>query len=92
VRPTQSISELLKDVKGSSSKWINENNFVTGSFSWQEGYGAFSYGKSQVREVIHYIENQKEHHKLKTFKEEYVDFLDKFEVEYDEKYIFQPLI
>ncbi len=92
MRPTQSISELLKDIKGSSSKWINENNFVTGSFSWQEGYGAFSYGKSQVREVIHYIENQKEHHKLKTFKEEYVDFLEKFEVEYDEKYIFQPLI
>jgi len=91
MRPSQSVSELLKDIKGSSSKWINENNFVKGSFAWQEGYGAFSYGKSQVKEVIHYIENQKEHHRRKTLKEEYIDFLTKFEVEYDEKYIFQPL-
>lgn len=92
IRPNQSVSELLQDIKGSSSKWINEKGFVKGRFEWQEGYGAFSYGKSQIKDVIRYIENQEEHHRKKTFREEYLAFLDAFEVEYDEKYIFKELL
>lgn len=63
IRPNQSVSELLQDIKGSSSKWINEKGFEKGKFEWQEGFGAFSYGKSQIKDVIKYIENQEEHHK-----------------------------
>jgi putative transposase len=92
MRPTQSISDLMQDVKASSSKWINEKQLAQGRFEWQEGYGAFSYGKSQVRDVVGYINNQEQHHKIKTFKEEYVDFLQKFEVAYDEKFIFIDLV
>lgn len=92
MRPSQSISVLLQDIKGSSSKWINEKKLVKGKFEWQEGYGAFSYGKSQVKDVVMYIKNQEEHHKKKSFKEEYLDFLKKFEIDYDEKFIFKDLI
>lgn len=92
IRPHQSISDLMQDVKGDSSKWINEKKLVKGKFEWQEGYGAFSYGKSQIKDVIHYIENQEQHHTMKTFIEEYLDFLKKFEIEYDEKYIFKELV
>lgn len=92
MRPTQSISDLLQDIKADSSQWINKNNFLKIKFEWQEGYGAFSYGKSQLHEVITYIENQEEHHKKKTFSEEYLEFLHKFEIDYDEKYIFKELI
>ncbi len=91
-RPSQSISNFMQDVKGSSSKWINEKQFTKSKFEWQEGYGAFSYGKSQIKSVIKYFENQECHHKKKTFKEEYLEFLNKFEVEYDEKYIYKELI
>ena len=87
MRPTQSVSELMQQVKGDSSKWINEKKYVKGKFEWQEGYGAFSYGKSQVPNVISYIQNQEEHHRKKTFVEEYIEFLKKFEIEYDERYI-----
>ena len=90
--PNQSISDLLKDIKRSSSIWINENKFVKGKFEWQEGYGAFSYAKSQIKNVITYIENQEEHHKSESFKKEYIQFLQKFEIAYDEKYIFKELI
>ncbi|GDX53036.1 transposase [Bacteroidota bacterium] len=89
MRPTQSISELMQEVKGDSSKWINENKYVRGRFEWQEGYGAFSYGKSQVPNVIAYIQNQEIHHQKKSFVEEYMAFIKKFEIEYDEKYIFK---
>ncbi len=91
MRPTQSISELLQDIKGSSSKWINEKKFIKSRFEWQEGYGVFSYGKSQIKNVITYIENQEEHHKKKTFREEYLEFLKIFEIDFDEKYIFKEL-
>ena len=91
MRPTQSLSELMKKVKGDSSKWINNKSFTHYKFSWQSGYGAFSYGKSQVPDVIRYIQKQEEHHKKKTFLEEYSEFLKAFEVEYDEKYIFKSL-
>lgn len=91
MRPTQSISDLLQDIKGSSSVWINQKGFVKGKFSWQEGYGAFSYSKSHVDNVIEYIKNQEIHHRKKSFIEEYRDFLEKFEVDFDERYIFKPV-
>lgn len=87
-RATQSMADLMQDVKASSSKWINDNKFCKGRFEWQSGYGAFSYAKAQLPGVISYIENQKEHHHEKTFLEEYKLFLEKLEVVYDEKYIF----
>jgi len=92
LRPSQSISDLMQDVKAGSSKWINSMKLVKGKFEWQEGYGAFSYSKSHLGNVIRYIENQEQNHKKKTFLEEYREFLDKFEVEYDEKYLFKELI
>ncbi|QBN19102.1 IS200/IS605 family transposase [Flavobacterium nackdongense] len=92
IRPAQSISDLMKDVKQSSSKWINENKLTKTHFEWQEGYGAFSYSKSQINNVIRYIQNQEEHHKTKSFLEEYLEILQNFEIEYDEKYIFKELI
>ncbi|KAF2327376.1 IS200/IS605 family transposase [Flavobacterium daemonense] len=92
IRPVQSISELMKSIKQNSSKWINENKFVNAHFEWQEGYGAFSYSKSHLSAVINYIHNQELHHKNKTFREEYIDFLNKFEIDFDEKFIFKELI
>ncbi|CAM3498065.1 IS200/IS605 family transposase [Flavobacterium gelidilacus] len=89
MRPTQSISDLMQDVKGSSSKWINEKKFLKVKFKWQEGYGAFSYSKSHVHNVINYIQNQEEHHKKQSFREEYLAFLKVFDIEYDERYIFK---
>ncbi len=91
MRPTQSLSDLMQDVKADSSKWINERGFVKGKFSWQEGYGAFSYSKSHVSKVIDYIRNQEEHHRKKTFIEEYTELLEKFGVDYDERYVFKPV-
>lgn len=89
LNPIQSISDLAKDIKSNSSKWINENKLIPFKFNWQEGYGAFSYSKSHLNTVINYILKQKEHHKKKTFKEEYIEFLEKFNVEYNEKYLFR---
>jgi len=91
LRPTQSVSDLLQDIKGDSSKWINTKGLVKGRFEWQGGYGAFSYSKSQVKDVATYIENQEKHHSKKTFRDEYIDMLEKFEVEYDVKYIFEEV-
>jgi REP element-mobilizing transposase RayT len=88
-RTTQSIADLMQDVKTGSSKWINDNKYCKSRFEWQSGYGAFSYSKSQLPDVIRYIENQKEHHSKRTFLEEYKMFLEKFEVEYEEKYLFR---
>lgn len=91
LRPSMKISDLVRDIKNNSSKFINEQKFIKNRFSWQEGYGAFSYAHSQISNVYNYIANQEQHHKKKTFKEEYIDFLEKFEVEYDEKYVFDWL-
>ncbi|MFC0875195.1 IS200/IS605 family transposase [Saccharicrinis sp. FJH2] len=91
MRPIQSLSELMKDIKGSSSKWINERKLVKGKFSWQEGYGAFSYSKSQLSGIIRYIKGQEEHHRRKSFREEYIDFLNEFKIDYDPKYIFREI-
>lgn len=85
---TSSLSNFIGIVKANSSKWINEQGFVRDKFQWQSGYGAFSYAKSQRDILIRYIMNQEEHHRTKTFKEEYVNMLQEFEVDYDEKYLF----
>ena len=89
--PKQLPSDLMADVKRSSSLWINENRLVMGKFSWQQGFGAFSYGKSQIPRIANYIETQEQHHKKLTFKEEYLEFLKLFKIEYDERYIFKPI-
>ena len=89
MRPTQSISDLMQDVKGNSSKWINEKKFLKVKFEWQGGYGAFSYSKSHVQNVINYVKNQEKHHAKQTFREEYIEFLKKFDIDYDERHIFQ---
>jgi len=91
MNPTQAPSDLMYHVKRSSLKWINENRFVNTKFSWQEGYGAFSYGKSQIPDIANYIGNQEERHTKKTFIEEYSGFLEAFEIDYDERYIFKFL-
>ena len=91
MRPTQSLADLMQDIKGDSSLWINKKRFVSGHFSWQEGYGAFSYSKSNVDNVIEYIKNQEIHHRKKSFIEEYQDFLKKFAVDYEEQYLFKPV-
>lgn len=91
MRPSQSLSDLLQDVKGNSSKWINEQKFTSQKFAWQSGYGAFSYTQSLVPRVIAYIQRQKEHHRRKTFLKEYQEFLDRFEVDYDERYLFHTV-
>lgn len=91
MRPTQSVSDLLQDIKGSSSKWINDNRLVKGKFQWQEGYGAFSYSKSALPKLIEYVKNQEEHHQKKTFLQEYREFLNAFEVAYDDRYIFHEI-
>lgn len=88
ISPNVLISDLVRDIKVGSSKFINDKKWIVGKFNWQEGYGAFSYSKSHVDNVVKYILNQEEHHKKKTFKEEYLDFLRKFDIEYDDKYVF----
>ena len=92
MRPSQSVSDLMQDIKANSSKWINEKKFLKVKFEWQEGYGAFSYSKSHVQNVIKYIQNQEKRHQVKTFNEEYLDFLNAFEIDYDERYVFKDLI
>jgi REP element-mobilizing transposase RayT len=92
MRPTQSLSDLMKQVKQDSSKWINSKGFVNGKFSWQAGYGAFSYSKSQIPNVINYIKNQEIHHKTKTFTNEYLELLHEFKIDYDERYILKSIL
>jgi len=88
MEPNMTSSDLIRDVKAGSSKFITDNNWV-GKFNWQMGFGAFSYSKSQVDSVVKYINNQEEHHKTKTFKEEYLELLEKFDIEYDDRYLFE---
>ena len=90
MRPHQSISSLMQNVKTESSKWVKEQN-LSHSFAWQEGYGAFSYAKSQVPDVIRYIQNQELNHQKENFLNEYRKFLIAFEIEWDERYIFKEL-
>jgi putative transposase len=89
VRPDASLSDLVGDIKTGSSNFINKRRWVAGQFSWQEGFGAFSHSRSQLGTVIRYIENQPKHHAKKTFREEYIELLEKFEVDFNERYIFK---
>lgn len=89
LKPVMPISDFVRDIKNNSSNFIDNQKLVKGKFSWQEGYGAFSYSHSHIGNVYDYILNQEKHHKKKTFKQEYLQFLKKFEVEYDEKYLFE---
>lgn len=87
--PTIATSDLVRDIKSNSSAFINNKKWLNNKFNWQEGFGAFTYGQSQLPVIINYIKNQEDHHKRKTFREEYIDFLKKFEVDYNEKYLFE---
>jgi len=86
-KPHQLIPDLLQDIKGNSSKWINERKFVRGKFKWQEGYGAFSFSHSHIERIVKYINNQEQHHKKQAFRQEYVELLKKYNLLFDEKYI-----
>jgi putative transposase len=88
IRPNITISDLVRDVKVVSSEFINDKKWLKSKFNWQEGFDAFTYSKSQIDRVVRYILNQENHHKKRTFKEEYIGLLKKFEVDYDEKYLF----
>ncbi len=91
MRPAQSLSDLMRIVKSDSSEWINKEKLLPAFFRWQEGFGAFSHARSQIKTVADYIENQELHHQKKSFREEYEDFLRVNEIEYDERYIFNEL-
>lgn len=88
MHPTISPSKLMEQVKSGSSKWLNEKNIIPGIFTWQKGFGAFTYSKSHIDNVLKYILNQPEHHKKQSFQDEYLLLLKKFEIDYDEKYLF----
>jgi REP element-mobilizing transposase RayT len=89
LHPSVSISDISRDIKANSSKWINDKRLIIGKFNWQSGFGAFTYSRSQIDSVIKYILNQPEHHKKVSFKNEYINFLKKFEIKYYEKYLFE---
>ena len=88
LQPDVALSNLVRDIKTASSAFIKRQRWVQGRFSWQEGFGAFSYSRSQLDTVVRYIQNQQEHHAKKTFRQEYKELLEKFGVDYDARYIF----
>ena len=88
IKPNIKLSDLVKDIKANSSRFINERRFSKGKFYWQEGFGAFSYSISQLDNVIHYIQKQEEHHKKTSFRDEYLKHLQKFQIDFDERYLF----
>lgn len=89
LKPDIAVSDLVRDIKANSSSFVKEKKMTPSTFHWQEGYGAFSYSKSQSKSVVDYILNQPEHHRRKSFREEYLDFLNKYEIEYNEQYLFE---
>lgn len=89
LKPVSNVSDLVRDIKNNSSNFINDKKWLPKKFNWQDGYGVFSYGHSQIERVYNYILNQEKHHKKKTFREEYIEFLKKFEIEYDERFLFE---
>lgn len=91
MNPKQAPSDLMYHIKRNSTLWINQNKLCSGKFSWQEGFGAFSYGKSQVSAIGDYIENQQIHHKKHSFNEEYIEFLKVFEIDFDERYLLKAV-
>ncbi|WP_264525762.1 IS200/IS605 family transposase [Flavobacterium sp. N502536] len=91
LKPDKSISDLVRDIKANSSKFINDKKWINGKFEWQNGFGAFSYSHSHLTNIIKYIENQEEHHKTRTFKEEYIGFLKLFDVDFKNEYLFDDV-
>jgi putative transposase len=91
LKPTMALSDLVGDIKSGSSGFINDRHWVPGKFAWQEGFGAFSYSHSQLTTVIRYIQNQTKHHSRKSFYFEYLELLERFNVPYDERYLFKPV-
>ncbi|MCX6248380.1 MAG: IS200/IS605 family transposase [Bacteroidetes bacterium] len=89
LNPSMTISDLVRDIKRSSSLYINENKLIATKFQWQEGYGVFSYSRSHLERIYHYIENQKIHHQRRNFKDEYMEFLKKFEIPFDNRFLFE---
>lgn len=92
LKPSISVSNVMKNAKAKSSKWMNESGLLKHRFEWQSGFGCFSYSHSHIEKVFKYIQNQEEHHKKETFREEYLKMLKGFDIAYDEKYIFHDLI
>ena len=88
LKPAMAISDLIRDVKNNSSNFINENKWLRGKFSWQAGYGAFSYGHTQIQNVYDYIKNQEQHHQERTFQDEYLEFLAKYGLSYEQRFLF----
>lgn len=91
MKPSLALSDLVRDIKSNSSSFINDKKWIAGKFNWQEGFGAFSYGHSQINSVIQYIQNQEQHHAKKSFRDEYVQMLKKFQIDYDEQYLFNAV-
>ena len=89
LKPSMALADLIQDIKVDSSKFINKKKWVRGRFCWQEGYGAFSYGHSQLDKIITYIRNQERHHARRSFKDGYLAWLNKFEIPFEEKYVFK---
>jgi len=89
LKPAMALADLVRDIKADSSDFINRKKWTRGRFCWQEGYGAFSYGHSQLDTIIRYIQNQERHHHRRSFKDEYLAWLKKFEIPFEEKYIFE---
>ena len=88
LKPDCNLSDLIRDIKANSSRWINENHLIPGKFEWQTGFGAFTIGQSQIDKVVNYILKQEEHHKRKTFREEYIEFLKAYNIDFKVEYIF----
>src|SRR6267143_5536271 len=89
LRPAMALADLVQEIKADSTNFINKKKWVRGRFSWQEGYGAFSYGHSQLDTIIRYIQNQERHHRRRSFKEEYLTWLEKYKIPFEEKYVFE---
>src|SRR5438105_3825863 len=91
LRPSTALSDLVRDVKNGSTNFINRSGWVMGRFGWQEGFGAFSYGHSQLKAIIDYVRDQERRHSRRSFRDEYLQFLKRYRIEHEEKYIFKPL-
>ena len=92
LKPSIAISDLVRDIKNNSTNFINDRKFIKGKFRWQEGFGVFSYSQSQIKDVYNYILNQEEHHRKKTFKDEYIEFLNDYEIDYKPEYLFDWIL
>jgi REP element-mobilizing transposase RayT len=89
INPNYSFAKFIQDVKAGSSKFINDKKWIKGKFQWQTGYGAFSYSRSHVENVVNYINNQQKYHEIKSFRDEYLEFMEKFKIEYEDNYLFE---